>query len=153
MTKKPELLEFYCEFCRKSGAVMDVGPERYKVMAEISDEEIEEILVDLTYANAEALNGMARGGDHPAKSDQDVIDFMEMMLNLLFLGYIAINPEGGLGCFAPEGPPPTDKEALAMDRRIRSAVPIIPAAVIRAASGGKKSQPGIPTNVFATKIT
>jgi len=125
---------------------MDVGPERYKDMAKISDEEMEEILVDLTFANAETLDGMARSGYDPATSDQDVIDFMEMMLNLLFLGYLAINPDGGLGCFAPEGPPPTDEEELAMDRRVRSALPIIPVAIIRAATGGEKAQPSNPPN-------
>jgi hypothetical protein len=147
MAKKSELLEFYCEFCRKNGAVMEVGPERYKEMAEISDEEMEEILVDLTYANAETLDSMAKGGDHPAASDQDVIDFMETMLHLAFHGYVAINLDGGLGCFAPEGPPPTDEEELAMDRRIRSAFPIIPVAVIRAAGGGKEAQSSKPTNM------
>jgi len=119
----------------------------YKEMAEISDEEMEEILVDLTYANAETLDSMAVGGEHPARSDQDVIDFMEMMLNLLFLGYISINPEGELRCFAPEGPPPTDEEEMAMDRRIRSAFPIIPVAVIRAAGGGKEAQLSRPANM------
>ena len=136
MAINSKVLEFYCEFCRKNGAVMEVGPERYKEMAEISDEEMEEILVDLTYANAETLDSMAKGGDHPATSDQDVVDFMETMLHLAFHGYVAINPAGGLGCFAPEGSPPTGEEAMAMDRRIRSALPIIPVAISRAARGG-----------------
>ncbi len=138
MTNKPELLEFYCEMCRKSGSIMEVGPERYKIMAEISDEDMEDILVDLTYANAESINRIVEA-ENPGKSDQDILDFMEMMLNLLFLGFVAINPDGGLGCLAPEGPPPTDDEKLAMDRRIRSAFPIIPAAIIRALKGGDKS--------------
>ncbi len=137
MAKKQDILEAYCEACRKSGAIMEVGPDRYRELSEISDSDIEEILVDLALANAESINRMAFS-ESTSKSDQDLIDFMEMMLNLLFLGYVAINPDGGLGCFAPMGPTPTDEERLALDRRIRSAFPIIPIAIMRAVKGGRK---------------
>ena len=151
MGEKKELLEAYCEICRKSKSVMEVGPERYRLMADISDSEIEELLVALTFANAETINRMVFS-DKPAKSDQDLIDFMEMMLHFLSVGYVAINPNGDLGCVAPEGPSPTDEKNLALDRRIRSAFPIIPIAMMRAMNGGKKlSEFEIPFN-FRSRI-
>ena len=147
MENKRDLLEAYREICLKSGAVTQVGPDFYKFFADLSDADTEELVTALAHANADTINGMIFKKPRTI-SGQDIIDFIEMMLNLLFHGFIAIRPDGdSIGCFAPEGPPPTDEEELAMDRRIRSAFPLIPNAVLRATrDGNRKMQPNNPTD-------
>lgn len=140
MTNRTDVLEVYCKLCREKGATLDVGPEYYRRFSDLDDSEMEDLLVELALANAETINKMVFAQPRKA-SDQDLVDFMEMMMNLTFSGFIVINADGGLGCTAPRGPLPTDIEEAALDHRIRSAFPLVGPAIIRAAGGTRQTCP------------
>ena len=129
MEKKPDLLEAFCEICRKSGAVSHVGPEFYAQCADLTDAEMEKLIVAIAFANAESINRMVF--EEPrTETDADIIQLIKTNLLLMFRGYVSIQENGSLGCYAPEGPEPTIDEEDALDRRIQSVLPLIPRAII-----------------------
>ncbi len=55
-----------------------------------------------------------------------------VLLRFLHAFYLSVNEDGSLGCYAPTGPDPTSDQEDALDRRIESALPLVPGAIIRA---------------------
>ena len=129
MKRKPDLLEGFCEICRKSGAVSHVGPDFYAQCSVLTDAEMEELIVAIAFANAESINRMVFE-EPETKSDADIIELIKTNLTLMFRGYISIQENGSIGCYAPVGPEPTSDEEDALERRIQSALPFIPRAII-----------------------
>ena len=131
------LLDTYEDLCRKNGSVRLVGPDLYRHFAELSDDDMEGLLVALIHANADSINRMVFAEARTA-TDEKLIGFMKTLLSVLFHGYATINPDGRMGCQSPEGPRPTRDEEEALGRRIEAALPLIPKAIIWAANSGKR---------------
>jgi len=145
--KNDKLLDAFQDICRKEGSVCLVGPDSYSHFAELSDTEMETLLVDLTRANAPSINRMVFAESRTA-TDETLIAFMQRLLRLVFHGYVTINNDGNMGCFSPEGPPPTWEEKATLDRRIESALPLIPKAIIRAAKSPKRDNLAVSMNLL-----
>lgn len=126
-----DLTDAYVRLCREQGAIMEVGPERYREFCALSDEEMLEILVQLILGSAKDINRLVFAEPRMV-CDQDIVDMMETQLSLLARGYIALSEDGGVGCTAPEGPAPTEQELAAIDSRIRSAFSLVRPAVFKA---------------------
>jgi hypothetical protein len=100
-------LEAYREICLKKGATLQVGPAHYRWFVELSDNEMREMirlmLLDRTADIHRWINA-----DPQMKSEQDIFDYIELMLRMIAKGYAAIQQNGSLGCFAPCGPEPSE---------------------------------------------
>ncbi len=133
------LLDAVRDMCRKNGSVCLVDSDFYRHFAELSDSDTEALLVDLVHANADSINRMVFAKPRTA-TDDTLIGFMKTLLSVVFHGFADINPDGSMGCFSPEGSPPTSEEEAALDRRIQSALPLIPKAIVWAVKTGKRDE-------------
>ena len=125
---KQDIIEAWKEICRESGAVKPVGPEHYQWFASMTDEQMDNLLRLILLDRAEEINSWAFA--YPRmKSDQDIYDYLQSLLELFALGFLQIRDDGGMGCYEPVGPAPTPAEEREIDHRIRSASPLVRPAV------------------------
>ena len=125
---KKDILEAWSEICRENGAVWSVGPDYYKWFAEMSDEQMIKMLRLILVARADEINSWIFA-EPQMKSDEDICDYIQTILSLFAMGFLQFRPDGDIGCYKPVGPKATPAEEGEIDHRIRSAKPLIRAAV------------------------
>jgi hypothetical protein len=121
---RKDFFEAWKEICRKYGAVQSVGPDYYRWFAGLSDEQMSGLLKLILLDRADEINEWAFA--YPRmKSEENVDDYMQLILGLFAKGFLQIRSDGGIGCYEPVGPPATPAEEREIDHRIRSARPLI----------------------------
>jgi len=125
---KKDIFEAWSEICGKSGAVWSVGPDYYRWFAEMSDEKMTKLLRLILIARPDEINSWIFA-DPQMKSDEDIYDYIQTILSLFAMGFLQFRPDGDIGCYKPVGPKATPAEEGEIDHRIRSAKPLIRAAV------------------------
>jgi len=125
---KKDILEAWKEISLKHDAVWSVGPDYYKWFAEMSDEQMIKLLRLILLARADEINSWIFA--YPCmKSDEDIYDYIQTILNLFAMGYLQFRSDEDIGCYQPVGPRATPAEEREIDHRIRSAKPLIRPAV------------------------
>ena len=133
---KEELLDAYAQVCRELGAIQEVGPDYYRWFVNLSDKQLLELLELIVLDRAEEMNAWAFA-EPQMKSDQDVCDYLETLLELLGHGFFQMNEDERFGCCTPDGPKPTYAEAREIDYKTRAARPLYRQAMLNALKSKK----------------
>lgn len=126
---KQELLDAYAQVCRELGAIQEVGPDYYRWFIELSDKQVLELLELIVLDRADEINAWAFA-EPQTKTEQDICDYLETILELLGYGFLQVDDDGHFGCCTPDGPKPTDVEAREIDYKTRAARPLYRKAVL-----------------------
>lgn len=131
-----ELLTHIYRFCEKSGATHNVGPEYYNWFLNIEqgmERLIECILRDRgDYINRQCLS-------KKWTNDEEIYEHVMFFLDLIARGIMCIGEEDGrLGFLKPVGSPPDPETELKIEQKIKSTIPLIEKAVLKAIEYTKK---------------
>ena len=126
---KEELLDAYAQVCRELGAIQEVGPAYYRWFINLSDKQLLELLELIVLDRAKEMNAWAFA-EPQTKTDQDICDYLETLLDLFGHGFLQVNADGRVGCCAPAGAKPTDAEAREIDYKTRAVRPLYREAVL-----------------------
>jgi hypothetical protein len=89
-----ELFDAYAQVCRELGAMREVGPAYYRWFTNLSDKQLLELLESIVLDRAEEINSWVFA-EPQTKTDQDICDYLETILELLGHGFLQVNDHGG----------------------------------------------------------
>jgi hypothetical protein len=134
-----DIIDAWKKLCLESGASQNVGPAHYRWFICLPDDELSGLIKLIVLDRAAELNSWAF--EEPRmKSEQDLYDYLENLLEMFGRGFLQINSDGSIGCCAPYGPQPTPTEDREIDLRIRSARPLFRPAVFRVLKKGERAR-------------
>lgn len=126
---KADILEAYEQICRDCSATQPVGSEYYQWFVNLSDSHVLAILELMVLDRADEINSWVFA-ERRTRTSQDILDYLEALLEAFGHGLLQINSNGSLGCTAPDGPRPTDAEAREIDHKTRAVRPLYRQAVM-----------------------
>ena|ERR1039457_5215393 len=127
---KRDILQAYREICLEKGASLPVGPAHYRWFVDLTDDDMAEMVRLMLLDRATEIKRWLDA--YPQmKSEQDIFDYVELMLDMIARGFAGIQKNGSLGCFAPVGPEPSEAELQEIDHKIRATRPLFRNLVFR----------------------